>query len=67
MLIRYTCKGMGLTCPFIVDGETIEEVTKQALAHVIEMHANDFNIIKSPEEILRMEKALMRSTRIVPG
>ena len=49
---------MGLNCLFAVDGETVEEVTKQAMAHVIELHANDFNIIKSPEEILRMEKAL---------
>jgi len=67
MLIRYTCKGMGLNCLFAVDGETVEEVTKQALAHVIELHAKDFNIIESPEEILRMEKALARSTRVVPG
>ena len=66
-MIRYTCKGMGLNCLFAVDGETVEEVTKQALAHVIELHTNDFNIIKSPEEILRMEKALARSTRVAPG
>ena len=67
MLIRYTCKGMGLNCLFAVDAETVEEVTKKALTHVIEVHANDFNIIESPEEILRMEKALARSTRVVPG
>ena len=36
-MIRYTCKGMGLNCLFAVDGETVEEVTKQALAHVIEL------------------------------
>lgn len=58
---------MGLNCLFAVDGETVEEVTKQALAHVIELHTKDFNIIKSPEEILRMEKALARSTRVAPG
>jgi predicted small metal-binding protein len=58
---------MGLKCLFAVDGETVEEVTKKALAHIIEQHTNDFNIIESPEEILRMEKALARSTRVVPG
>ena len=67
MMIRYSCKRMGLNCLFAVDSETVEEVTQQAMAHVIALHANDFNIIKSPEEILRMEKALSRSTCIVPG
>jgi predicted small metal-binding protein len=67
MLIRYSCKDMGLKCPYIVKGETIEEVAKQALAHVKENHAAEFNIINSPEQILEMEKALIRSTRVVVG
>ena len=67
MLIRYTCKGMGLNCPFVVDGELLPEVTKKALEHVLEKHKSEFNIIESPEEIERMEKALARSTRVVFG
>ena len=65
MLIRYSCKSMGLNCPFIVTGETLEEVTKKALEHVQETHANDFNSIHSPAEIERMEQALARSTNVV--
>jgi predicted small metal-binding protein len=65
MLIRYSCKDMGLDCSFMVKGETLEEVTKKALEHVQEMHTGDFNNIQSPPEIERMEKALRRSTRVI--
>jgi predicted small metal-binding protein len=67
MLIRYSCKDMGLNCSFVVKGETLEEVTKKAMEHVWEKHANDFNNIQSPEEIKKMEQALARSTRVVAG
>lgn len=63
MLIRYRCKGMGLNCPFVVTGETLEEVVKLALEHVRENHVDDFNDIHSPAEIKRMEQALAQSTR----
>lgn len=67
MLIRYSCKDMGLNCPFVVKGKTLEEVTQLALEHVREKHAADFNIIQSPAQIEEMRKALSRSTRVVPG
>lgn len=65
MLIKYTCKEMGLNCPFIVKGETIEEVTDKALEHVREKHVDDFNIIQSPAQIDQMKQALARSTCVV--
>lgn len=65
MLYKYTCKGMGLICPFMATGITEEEVTQKALEHVLENHTKDFNSIKTPEEIQRMEQALARSTRVV--
>ena len=65
MLIRYSCKDMGLNCSFMVKGETLEEVTRQALAHVQEIHAAEFNQMNTAEEIERMERALSRSTREV--
>jgi predicted small metal-binding protein len=65
MLIRYSCKDMGLKCTFMVKGETVEEVTKQALEHVREVHGAEFNSLQTPAEIERMEKSLARSTRIV--
>lgn len=64
-LIRYTCKDMGLNCSFMAKGETLEEVTKMALEHVREKHANDFNSINSAAEIEQMELALTRSTQVV--
>jgi predicted small metal-binding protein len=67
MLIRYSCKDMGLNCSFIVKGETIEEVTAKALDHVREKHVDDFNFIQSPAQIEEMQKALARSTRVVAG
>lgn len=67
MLIRYTCKDMGLTCPFVVKGATIEEVVQKALEHVREKHVADFNAFGSAAEIDQMKKALARSTRVVQG
>ena len=67
MLIRYSCKDMGLNCPFVVKGETLEEVTRQALEHVREKHTKDFNTINTPEQIEQMQKALARSTHVVAG
>jgi predicted small metal-binding protein len=58
---------MGLNCPFVVKGETLEEVTKKALEHVRETHTADFNLIQSPTQIEEMQKALARSTRVVAG
>jgi predicted small metal-binding protein len=67
MLIRYTCKGMGLNCSFVVDGMTLEEVSKKALDHVIEKHVNDFNSLTTPAELEKMRQSLARSTRVVAG
>jgi predicted small metal-binding protein len=66
MLIRFTCKDMGLNCPFVVKGTTLEEVTQKALEHVREKHTKDFNVIESPTQIEAMRKALARSTRVIP-
>lgn len=65
MLIRYTCRDMGLSCPFVVKGETVEEVARKALEHIQEKHADEFNSIRSKEQIEDMLKVLARSTRVV--
>ena len=67
MIIIYTCKGMGLHCTFSVKGATVEEVTQKALEHVREVHANEFNLIETPEQIERMRQALEHSLREVSG
>ncbi len=67
MLIKYSCKAMGLNCSFMVKGETQEEVVTKAFEHVRENHASDFKSIDSPEEIEQMKKALERSTYVVTG
>ena len=67
MLYKYTCKSMGLICPFVATDISLEEVTKKALEHVLENHTKEFNSIKTPEEIQRMEQALARSTNVVVG
>jgi predicted small metal-binding protein len=42
---------MGFNYPFVIKGNTRAEVTKKALEHAREMHANDFNVVNSPAEI----------------
>jgi predicted small metal-binding protein len=58
---------MGLNCPFVIKGATMEEVTQKALEHVREVHAAEFNPIRSTIEIEQMKKSLARSTRVVAG
>ncbi len=65
MLFRYSCKDMGLICPFIAKSESQEDVTKTALEHVLTEHRDSFNNLNTPEEIERMRLALERSTRVV--
>jgi len=67
MLFRYSCKDMGLICPFIAKSEALEDVTKTALEHVLAEHRDSFNNLNTPEEIERMRLALERSTRVVVG
>ena len=67
MLIRYSCKDMGLNCAFVVKGETLDEVMQKAMEHVRENHAESFNRMQSPAQIEDMQKALARSTRVVAG
>ena len=56
MIIRYSCKDMGLKYTFVVKGKTLEEASQQALDHVRENHANEFNRFNSPEEIEQMNR-----------
>jgi predicted small metal-binding protein len=67
MLFRYSCKDMGLNCLFVTKGQTLDEVTKTAIEHVLENHRDDFNSLQSPEEIEKMKQSLARSTRVVAG
>jgi predicted small metal-binding protein len=67
MLIRFSCKDLGLNCSFIEKGETLEEVTKKALEHVLDKHGDEFNNLLSPAEIEQMELAISRSTKVVVG
>ena len=67
MLIRFSCTDMGLKCPFVYKGKTLEEVAQKALEHVRERHASEFSLINTPAEIKSMKIALARSTRVVPG
>jgi predicted small metal-binding protein len=65
MIIQYACKDMGLNCNFRVKGEAVEVVVQTALEHVREKHAQEFNLIQSPEQIEVMRKSLERSTKVV--
>ncbi len=67
MLIQYTCKDMGLNCPFRIKGNSLEEVSEKALEHIREMHTADFKDMLSDAQIEEMKKSLARSTRVVAG
>jgi predicted small metal-binding protein len=67
MLLRYSCKDMGLDCTFMLKGETKEEVAQKALEHIQAKHSDEFNKIDTPAQVEAMLKALARSTRVVAG
>jgi predicted small metal-binding protein len=64
-MYQYTCKDMGLNCPYRIKGDTLESVVLEALGHIREKHTQDFRDINSPAEIEAMKRSLERSTRIV--
>ena len=51
---RMACRSIGLDCDYIIEGETEEELTKNALKHAWENHA-----IK-PDEMTSEMKARIR-------
>jgi predicted small metal-binding protein len=67
MLIQYTCKDMGLNCPFRIKGDSLEDITSKALEHIRKNHAGDFKDLLSAAQIEEMKKSLARSTRVVAG
>jgi predicted small metal-binding protein len=67
MLVRYSCKDMGLNCPFVLKGEDEEEVIQKALDHVMKEHTEDFRAIHSQDEMKSMALSLKRSMRVTSG
>jgi predicted small metal-binding protein len=65
MIFRYKCKDLGLSCPFVVKGESVEDVVQKALEHVREKHTQDFNMIQTPAQVEAMVQSLTRATRII--
>jgi predicted small metal-binding protein len=65
MIIKFSCKEMGLNCDFTVQGEQLEEIMEETLAHVQKTHADEFDTIRLPERIERMAFAPKHTTQAV--
>jgi len=61
MIVRYSCKGMGINCTFVSIGKTVEVVTQVAFDHVHEMHADEFNVWDTAAQIAVLKISLSRS------
>ena len=60
-MLRFECKELGTNCNYVARGNTFEEVKKDALGHVNEIHKYWF-AVQSPERKVDIEQSLTRIT-----
>ncbi len=62
MAYTLACKDAGVDCPFVAEGETMDEVFANAGKHVKEVHGYTDEQLKDPETIEMLKRPAIRST-----
>ncbi len=60
-MMKFECKELGTNCNFVVQGNTLEEVKKNAMKHAETAH-KDWLAKMSPQQKADMDKTLNRMT-----
>ncbi len=60
MTYTLACKDTGVDCPYVARGETEEEMMKNAVGHVKEVHGYSDEQINSPEMKEIVKKAVKK-------
>ncbi len=60
-MLKFECKELGTNCPYVAQGNTLEEVKKDAMQHAQSMH-KDLLDKMSPQQKAELDKTLTRMT-----
>jgi len=61
MAYTLACKDAGITCPFVAEGETEDEVFQKSIKHVKEVHGYTEEQVNDPK-FLEEGKKLIKKT-----
>ena len=61
MAYTLACKDAGITCPFVAEGETEDEVLQKSINHVKEVHGYTDEQVNDPK-FLEEGKKLIKKT-----
>ena len=61
MSYTLACKDAGVTCPYVAQGETEEEVLKDATKHVKEVHGYTDEQLNDPKFIEESRKLIKKT------
>jgi predicted small metal-binding protein len=60
-MLKFECKELGTNCSYVAQGNSLDEVKKNAMAHAQTVH-KDWLAHKSPQQIADLDKTLTRMT-----
>jgi len=60
MAYSFACQDVGVSCPFVAKGETIDEVMAQANKHAKEAHGYTDEQLNDPEFIKEVKAAIKK-------
>ena len=65
MAYTLACKDAGISCPFVTQGETEEEVLQEGIKHVKKAHGYTDEQVRDPK-FLEESKKLIKKTLLFP-
>jgi len=60
MAYSFACQDIGVTCPFVAKGETVDEVIAKASKHAKEAHGYTDEQLNDPEMMKEVKAAIKK-------
>ncbi len=61
-MLQLACKDLGMNCPNVVSGTTVDEVKKKAMSHAQIVHADALSKM-TPKQMADMDKVMESKIR----
>jgi predicted small metal-binding protein len=61
MAYTFACRDLGVDCPYVARGETIDEVIAEGTKHAKEVHGYTDEQLKDPKLIEAVKKAIKKT------
>jgi predicted small metal-binding protein len=58
MVVKFACRDVGVDCPYVASGETVEQVMADAAKHAKEVHGYTDAQLNSPEMMAKVKAAI---------